>query len=360
MGSLKIISYNVRGLHSPIKRKKILNQLRQIGCQIAFLQETHLPDLEHEKLKRSWADKIYYSSHKSGRKRGVSILVHRSVNFTATASHKDTEGRFILVNGIIDGIEISLMNVYAPNEDDPVFIKHIYNFLLKNSTGILLMGGDFNCVMSHTLDRQPAPKTPLSRMSRMLNGQSKESGLIDIWRQKFSNCKDFTYYSSRHQSYSRIDYFFTPKSEIHRVVDIKILTITLSDHAPLLMSWDLGHKPTSRLWRLNTSLLNDEKFITFVKSELKFYLETNCTPEISPLVLWDCAKAYIRGRIIAYSSAQKKRKEARQKELEETIKGLEQQHKQALSASSLTPLKEARRELNNLISDKIEGNLRFA
>ena len=31
------------------------------------------PDMEHDKLKRSWADKVYYSSHKSGRKRGVSM-----------------------------------------------------------------------------------------------------------------------------------------------------------------------------------------------------------------------------------------------------------------------------------------------
>lgn len=54
-------------------------------------------------------------------------------------------------------------------------------------------------------------------------------------------------------------------------------------------------------------------------------------------------QANIRGRIIAFSSAQKKRKEARQKELEETIKRLEQQHKQAPSASLLTPLKEAQR-----------------
>lgn len=80
--------------------------------------------------------------------------------------------------------------MFAPNEDDPVFLKNILHFLLKNSTGLLLMGGDFNCIMSQNLDRQPAPKTPLSGTSKMLNGQSKESSLIDIWRQKFSNCKD--------------------------------------------------------------------------------------------------------------------------------------------------------------------------
>ncbi len=60
MNTLKVISYNVKGLHNPIKKTKILRQLRQVNCQIAFLQETHPSDAEHEKLK-SWADKVYYS-----------------------------------------------------------------------------------------------------------------------------------------------------------------------------------------------------------------------------------------------------------------------------------------------------------
>ena len=105
----------MRGLCGPIKKKKILNQLRQMNCQIAFLQETHLSDVEHKKLK-SWADKVYYSSHRSGRRKGVSILIHREIHFTKTLMHKDTEGRYILVNGVIDGVEVSLINVYAPNE----------------------------------------------------------------------------------------------------------------------------------------------------------------------------------------------------------------------------------------------------
>lgn len=135
------MSYNLRGLHSPIQRKKVFDQLRRAGCQVAFLQETHLSDKEHEKLKRSWAG------------RGVSILIHRSINFIATATHTDAVGRYILVNGALDGMEVSLMNIYAPNEDAPVFIKTVFNCLLRHSNETLLMGRDFNCVMSQSLDR---------------------------------------------------------------------------------------------------------------------------------------------------------------------------------------------------------------
>lgn len=48
---------------------------------------------------------------------------------------------------------------------------------------------------------------------------------------------------------------------------------------------------------LNASLLNNTEFIEYIKSELSTYLDINTTPEISPLILWDCAKAFLRGHI---------------------------------------------------------------
>lgn len=157
MSTLNVTSYNVKGLHSPIKRKKVLLQLRQSTCQVALLQETHLSDVEHAKLNKSWADKVYYLSHCSGRKRGV-ILIHRHINFTETV-HKGKEGRFILVNGIIDGTAVSFINVNAPNEDEPGFIKSVFNMIAEYSSSLLIMGGDFNCVMT-PLVKQPAFQTP--------------------------------------------------------------------------------------------------------------------------------------------------------------------------------------------------------
>ena len=48
---------------------------------LLLLQETHLSDAEHDK---KWADEVYFSSHTSGRTRGIAILIHRSSNFTHT------------------------------------------------------------------------------------------------------------------------------------------------------------------------------------------------------------------------------------------------------------------------------------
>ena len=231
------------------------------------------------------------------------------------------------------------MNVYAPNEDDPNFIKTIFTTVLQYGSGILLKGGDYNCVMSQSLDKQPVSKSPLSRMSKMLQHLSIETGIIDVWRSKFPRSRDFTFFSNRHFSYSRLDYFFTSKAEMHRIIDISILLITISDHAPVLLEWDLGQRPTTKQWRLNASLLNDEDFVAMVKSELKKYLEENTSPETSPLILWDCAKAYIRGCIISYASAKKKRREKKRQDVEDKIEKLERLHKSTSNPNTLNTLK---------------------
>ena len=45
----RYLSLNVKGLNSPIKRKKVLSYLKSKHCDIGFLQETHLLDNETKK-----------------------------------------------------------------------------------------------------------------------------------------------------------------------------------------------------------------------------------------------------------------------------------------------------------------------
>lgn len=52
MSHLKIVSWNVRGINSPAKRSKILNHLKKLKADICLLQETHLLESEHKKLKK--------------------------------------------------------------------------------------------------------------------------------------------------------------------------------------------------------------------------------------------------------------------------------------------------------------------
>lgn len=207
---------------------------------IAFIQESHLSDSEHKKRKRSWASQVYYSSHSSGRRCGVAILVHSLLQFCMHSKFTDKEGRIILVNGSICGVTISMLNIYAPNENIPTFIKKVNEFSMEKAKGIMLIGGDFNCVFSNRLDQNPPSRATPSGASQALNHMIEDVGLIDAWRNLHPRERDYTFYSNPHSSYSRIDHFLVAKNECHRVLECKIHNITLSDHSPISLVWDLG------------------------------------------------------------------------------------------------------------------------
>lgn len=98
--SLKIASFNINGVLNPVKRGKILSKLRKDKIQIAFLQETHLSDSEHTKLNKSGFKHVYFSSHRSGKRRGVAILSN-TVNYehrTQTNNDKQIDAFLSQVN----------------------------------------------------------------------------------------------------------------------------------------------------------------------------------------------------------------------------------------------------------------------
>jgi len=152
MDNLICVTYNVKGLGSPIQRKKVLNHLKKLNVAIAMLQEMHLSDKEHMKLRREWVDQQYSSSHQTGRKRGVAILFNKSVYFCHEKTFSDKEGGFLVVIGCIGGIKMTLVNLYAPNEDCPIFFKNIASLIADKAEGIIFIGGDFNCVLRASVD----------------------------------------------------------------------------------------------------------------------------------------------------------------------------------------------------------------
>ena len=64
-------------------------------------------------------------------------------------------------------------------------------------------------------------------------------------------------------------------------------------------------KNTNR-WRLNNTLLNNQKITEEIKREIKICIETNENENITTQNLWDSVKAVLRGRFIAIKAYLKK------------------------------------------------------
>ena len=75
--------------------------------------------------------------------RGVSILIHSSVGHKVLNTQRDTNGRLILVNVMIDTVTYSLVNIYAPNNqgDRNIFFKHLSEVITEYAEGTIILCG---------------------------------------------------------------------------------------------------------------------------------------------------------------------------------------------------------------------------
>lgn len=200
--------------------------MRKEKVQIAMLQETHFNSLEHEKLKRMGFSKIYYSSYKSGHRRGVATLISQRVLSLKLQTKK----------GDFHWVQITLFNIYAPPGSDISLFRKRFD-LMAQSTGILICGGDWNVRLNSRLDSsRQIPQTSLQKKIKIL---MSEYGIVDICRDLYPTSQDYTHFSHVHTVYSRIDYFFVFKRDC-RSCNCEIGNIDLSDHAHLLRNVEIN------------------------------------------------------------------------------------------------------------------------
>lgn len=110
---------------------------------------------------------------------------------------------------------------------------------------------------------------------------------------------------------------------------------------------------------MNTGLLNRNSFQTEMIGELKLYLEFNDNGEVNPVILWDAAKAFLSGKIIALSAKMKKVKAKRLSDLQEKLKNLERTQSINKDSSTLEQMRPVKQEIDKILSEEIEKKLKI-
>ncbi|KAF7641888.1 hypothetical protein LDENG_00269250 [Lucifuga dentata] len=248
--------------------------------------------------------------------------------------------------------------MYAPNEDCPEFMSNIVILFNQYCKGMRILAGDFNCVLNDNLDRSSSVKSNM-RSLRTLKNMCQDLGLVDIWRELHPAIKDYTFYSTPHKSYSRLDYVFLPSGFINCVRSCEIGSIVLSDHSPVYIEISGLSSLRTPYWRFNSSLLY-ENFCSFIKEKIFQYWQDNGLSPASNATKWEAAKATLRGYIISYTAWRKKLKDQNRKTLEEDVKQLEQLHKGAPTYNNWNLLISAKTKLNMEYSDHVQKLLSFS
>lgn len=356
---VKVVSLNVNGLSSPIKRGKIMAKFKREKNQVIFLQETHLSTKEHEKLKRYGYYNTFYSTyHKHNNRRGVAILITNSTKFELEQEKCDKEGRYIMVKGKLEGQRVTLINVYAPPDSKKALFKTLFDLITVELQGILICAGDWNIVLNYNLDTTSKKKNR-AWLNRYMNMQLSDLGLIDVWRDRHPLERDYTHFSDPHQMYSRLDYFFMTKGDMYRVKDCRIGVADLSDHNAIYLTIKLNTRRRTTVWRMNVGILNDKHLVERTKEDIKRYIEDNDNGEVDPTILWDALKAVIRGKLMAYTSSCKVARLLHYETLIGRLKDLEQKHNTKGDPEVLKQLKETKTKIDNILLTEVEKKARF-
>ncbi len=130
MHTLNILSPNVNGLNSAVKRTRVLEYLHRKSISCALIQETHLKQSDVARFQNKYY-KLAAFSCALNKTKGVLILVNRKLNLTIEHLGSDEKGRFVFIRCKIYNNRLALVSIYGPNETDSAFLTQISKTLLE-------------------------------------------------------------------------------------------------------------------------------------------------------------------------------------------------------------------------------------
>jgi exodeoxyribonuclease III len=233
---ISIITLNVNGLNAPTKRHRLAEWIQKQDPYICCLQETHFRPKDTYRLKvRGWKN-IFHANGKQ-KKAGVAILISDKIDLKIKKITRDKEGHYIMIKGSIQEEDITIVNIYAPNIGAPQYIRQTLTDIKGEIDSNTIIVGDFNTPLT-PMDR--SSKQKINKETQVLNDTLDEMDLIDIFRTFHPNAEEYTFFSSAHGTFSRIDHILGHKSNLSKFKKTEIISSIFSDHNAMRL--DINYK----------------------------------------------------------------------------------------------------------------------
>ena len=190
------------------------------------LQETHFRTKDTYRLKvRVWK-KIFHANGNQ-KNAGAAILISDKINFKIKTITRDKEGHYIMIKGSNQEEDIKIVNIYAHNKGAPQYLRKMLTAIKEEINSNTILVGDFNTPLS-PMDR--SSKMKINKETQALNDTLNEMDLLDIYKTFHPKTTEYTFFSSAHGTFSKIDHILGHKSTLGKFKKIEIITSIFSNH----------------------------------------------------------------------------------------------------------------------------------
>ena len=128
-----------------------------------------------------------------------------------------------MIKGSIQEEDITIINIYAPNIGAPQYVRQMLTNMKGESNSNIIIVGDFNTPLT-LMDR--STKQKISKKTQTLNDTMDQLDLIDIYRTFHPKTMNFTFFSSAHGTFSRIDHILGHKSSLGILKKLKSFQVS--------------------------------------------------------------------------------------------------------------------------------------
>ena len=170
----------------------------------------------HIKLKGNGWKKIFHANGDQ-KKAGVAILISDKIDFEIKAVKRDKEGHYIMIKGSIQE-NLTIINIYAPNIRALHYVRQMLTSMKGEINNSTIRVGDFNTPLI-SMDR--STKQKINKETQTLNDPIDQLDLIDIYRTFHPKTMNFTFFSSAHGTFSRIDHILGHKCNLDKSKKLK-------------------------------------------------------------------------------------------------------------------------------------------
>ena len=148
-----------------------------------------------------------------------------------------------MIKGSIQEEDIKIVNIYAPNTRAPQYIRQTLTDIKGEINSNTIIVGDFNTPLT-PMDR--SSKQKINKETHVLNDTLEEMDLIDIFRTFHPNAEEYTFFSSAHGTFSKIDLILGPKSNPSKFKKIEIISSIFCEHSAMRLDINYRKKNCKR------------------------------------------------------------------------------------------------------------------